>query len=168
MAWKRVRDHKAEYARRNALAKTRGYGNRYEQRRKIETGVIAPIRPKQVKSRTTKAAQRLRIAVEKQAAKEKKDFRGLAPRRTRAERAEEWSLLMAKTPDAEYNPDDAKELGVTRTAYTNAYLAAFVLGPEHYHLVRHNGGSDALKTWFVDITHTYTSGEYDARYSITV
>ena len=169
MALKRIRDHAAEQRRRNELARERGYTGRGQQRGKIERGEIGALRPKQVRAPKTKRAQRLRDAIRKAAEQEKKDYRGRAPVRTPRQRAEDWSSVMAKTPDAQYNPSNAvgsprRRAGLTLAAYTNAYLAAFVLGPEQYKVVRHNGGSDALRYWFVEVMETFEAAEYDERY----
>lgn len=154
---RKARDYKAEERRRNELAKQRGFSNRYQQRAAIETGKRAPLQPSRVRSPRTKAAQRRVLGAHE-------DYLAALRRTTPASRAEDWSGLFLRTDMAKYDPDRARELGVSRAAYTDAYLNAWVEGPESYSKVRHKGGSDALEYWFVTLNGFMTVDEYEARY----
>ena len=165
MAAKRVRDHKAEQARRNELARQRGYTSRAQQRRAIETGKAKPLAPKAVRSPKTIAAQKRRIAAATQGQEHKAKESDVLFNTSRpdAERAQDWSDLFARSNMAKYDPDNRPK-GVSREAYTKAYMAAFVEGPDRYKLVRHSGGSDALRAWFVDMNGWFQADEYETRY----
>ena len=163
---RKVRDYRAEEQRRRFLANTRGYNNRYQLRRAIETGVRPPIQPKRVRSRKTIEAQERRMDRVQKAMQPK-------PRSANAyDRAQayDWSDLFAKRHQAEYVPERAAVLGKTRHAYTKAYIDAFI-GQNYdveqgYSSRRYIGGSEALRYWFVELNQYYTQAEYDARYHI--
>lgn len=166
------RDYKAEYARRQQLARERGHESYGKQRGKIERGEIASLAPKRLRSKRTRRnqvkwyARSLDIATE--------ETRGAAPEfmelygkhvatLTREERARDWSNNFAQTELAQYMPVHAKELGLTKREYTDLYLAAFVVGDQRYANARYDG-SDALAVWFVDLNEYFTQEEYDGKY----
>jgi hypothetical protein len=162
---RKARDYAAEQRRRNELARERGFTSRGQQRRQIESGKAKPIAPKLVRSPKTIAAQKRRIAAATQGQEHKYKESDVLFNKSRPdeERAQDWSDLFARSDMAKYLPDDRPK-GVSRKAYTDAYMAAFVEGPERYKLVRHSGGSDALRHWFVTINHWYQANEYETRY----
>ena len=153
----KARDYKAEYARRTSLAKARGRRSYGAERYAIEHGWIQPVAPKRIKYRT-------RIEQEKRLTRVK-PFGGL-PTISRKQRAEDWSDLFAVTDTAEYHPENAKELGVTKAAYTTAYLNAWVIGKNRYKNVRHEGGSPSLEYWFTDLNDFMDADDYDDKYGI--
>jgi hypothetical protein len=161
------RDHAAENRRRNQLAAERGLVNRYEQRRAIEHGMIAPLQHKTVRNPKTIAAQDARRAREELEDRVK-------PRSATADMrgdAYDWSTLFAQRHQAEYVPERAAALGVTRYTYTMAYLRAFYGAPYieddlRYTEVRYIGGSPALHYWFVSLNHYYTEAEYEQHYHL--
>lgn len=154
-----ARDNAKEQVRRNQLAFERGYASRYEQRKAIERGVIAPIAPKRVSSPKTISAQEKRLAA---IPKVKSRSATYADR----ELAYDWSAVMAKRFEAEYHPERALALGVSRYEYTQIYLRAFVTGDYRYKITRRKGGSDELGEWFVTLNHFYSATEYERRYAI--
>ena len=149
----KTRDYKAEYARRTALAKTRGARSYGAERYAIEHGWIKPVAPKRIKHNTAQWQER-RITA--------KQFRGL-PSPSRASRAQDWSDIFSRSVQGEYHPERAKELGVTKAAYTTAYLNAWVLGSDRYKNVRHSGGSVPLHDWFVNFAEM-GEDDYDDKY----
>jgi hypothetical protein len=153
----KVRDYKAEYARRTALAKARGRRSYGAERYAIEHGWIKPVAPHRIKHNTA-AYQERRLAA-------RKPFGGLA-KISRAQRAQDWSDIFSRSESGEYHPENAKELGVTKAAYTTAYLNAWVLGDDRYKNVRHNGGSVPLHDWFVDLNDYMSEDDYDDKYGI--
>jgi hypothetical protein len=164
MAAKRVRNHHDENVRRNALAVQRGEANRYQQRKKIETGVIAPIEPKRVRSAKTMAAQAKRLETTT-----RKPFSAAGvvyPKISDKQRAQDWSTLFARSGIAKYEPSEAATLGISRKEYTSAYLRAFVVGDTRYSAVRHNqrGGSTFLYYWMVTLHGYFSIDEYESRY----
>jgi len=165
MAAKRVRNYRQEQERRNALARERGYTSRGQQRRAIETGKAKPIAPKLVRSPKTIAAQKARIKAETQGQEHKHKTSDIlfSANRPDAERAQDWSDLFSRSSMGQYNPDERPD-GVSKKAYTDAYVAAFVDGAERYKYVRHSGGSPALRRWLVDINGFMTADEYETRY----
>lgn len=164
---RKERDHHAEGLRRKELAEARGYRNRYEQRRKIETGAIAPLQPKRVSSPSTLRNQEKRLAAKNQAKADREYLKAIeAANISPEQRARDWSMLFARSDVATYKPEDAKRLGLTKTQYTTAYLNAFVVGPDRYTRVRRNkaGASSHLHYWFVDLYEYMTIDEYESRY----
>lgn len=164
---KRIRDYRAEERRRNELARLRGETNRYQQRRKIETGILPPIQPKRVTSPKTRAAQARMLATAPRRKSQEFQAPGvIIPHIPDTDRAQDWSDLFARSGVAKYEPTEARSLGVTRKEYTTAYLKAFVTGDARYDRVRHNktGASSHLFYWLVTL-HGYLSiDEYESRY----
>lgn len=161
---RKARDYKAEEARRNALARQRGFTSRGQQRRAIETGKAPAIAPRRLRKPTTIEAQKFRLGVDTGGIERKAtELPAFGDRVSPEDRAQDWSDIYARSSAAQYNPDDRPK-GMSKRAYTNAYLAAFVRGDERYVNVRHAGGSEALRHWFVDIAGYMTADEYESRY----
>lgn len=151
-----ARDYHAEEIRRNALALNRSkskFRTRAAQRKAIETGNFTALQPYRVTSARTRKAQTRRLAWSKLT----EDF-------TDEMRAQDWSMLNAKTEMARYMPERANELGYTKEKYLEIYIAAFVIGDFRYTNKRHKGGSYALYEWFVTLNHFMTEDEYTRRY----
>ena len=140
MAAKRQRNYRAEEARRNELARARGFTSRGQQRRAIDRGVIEPLAPER-----TFIARALRID-------------------SMMDNAYDWSTAHAKHYEAMFRPQDALDHGLSEGEYTRAYSKAFVEGNQRYGNVRRRGGSPALRRWFVDTIHWYSPAEYEAKY----
>src|SRR6478609_5965605 len=100
---RKPRDYKAEERRRNELARQRGFTNRYQQRRKIETGAVPALAPKRVRSERTKQAQAQRIRPPRNGAKID-DSRWVinGTQISRVQRAEDWSAMHGGTDIAKY------------------------------------------------------------------
>ncbi len=155
---RKPRDYRAEEARRNALARERGFKSRAQQRHAIETGKAAPLQASRLSSPQTIRAQRDRLAA-------LTDFeRGIAAIKPE-NRARDWSDIFARSEEGQYRPERAKELGVSREAYTLAYINAFVYGEDRYDAVRHKGGSDDLYYWFVVLNEYLSAAEYEGKYA---
>jgi hypothetical protein len=154
------RDYRAEEQRRNILAWAEDHGTRAKKRGKIERGEIAPTQPKRVRNPKTVTAQERRLAA----------LVKVTPRSASAadrERCEEWSLLFAKRYQAEYHPEVAAELGVTRKEYTRIYMAAWIEGDQRYKAVRYHGGdSTALGEWMITLNGFYTLAQFEGRYGV--
>ena len=180
----RIRDNHAENVRRNELAKARGFHNRYDQRNKIETGVIQALWPQQVRAPKTVTAQNewqaRAHALITGADPNKYGGRALPPPE---DQCQTWSDMFARASHARYAPDgvnakdakryrdnkwprplSAKDLGVTRDEYTAAYLRAFVEGRHSSHKGDSLRNSYALYYWFVILNHYYEADEYESRY----
>lgn len=141
---KRVRDYKAEYARRNALAKERGFKGYSDYRRKSEKGIVPFIQPKRVR--------RVRVS---QRAQDRRDL------------ARAWSENFARSEVLAYRPELAEAAGLTVDQYTDAYLDA-VMGQKEQrlagpHRLKHN---EALEHYLVDIVKWDKADEYETRYGI--
>lgn len=176
---RKARDYKAEYARRNALAKERGFKGYADQRKQMETGQVKFLQQNRLSNRRSIAANKSWIAREaKRAQQTINDFFRDAEKPAEVTyesairnleltaMAIDWSNLHAATDIAEYHPERAADLGVTVDEYTQAYLEAFAgFGGETYYEVRRRGGSDALRYWFVELNDYYEAAEYDDRYT---
>ena len=155
------RDWKAVYARRNARAIARGHKSYNDERRKIETGKIAPVAPKLVRSPKTKQAQQ----------KRQPGLFGL----TLLERKNAANEIWVGTHGPTVNDDDPRRKIVqydpnmrdkkyTEDEYVEAYYDAFASG--NYDDTRHDGGSDPLRFYFVDMLDDgYSIDEYDDHYT---
>lgn len=191
---RRKRDYRAEEARRNELARQRGFATRAQQRGKIERGEIRAIQPKRVRAAKTVRAQKAWTARAKSLVSsfgdmgpdfevtdylKGIDFKFLEP----GERCIEWSNLHAANNIVKFDPDNRPE-GVSLERYTDVYFRAFVDGPEAYGKVRgsrettytgegedrvahyhYDGGSDVMYEWFVEI-QDWEPGDYDDHYSL--
>lgn len=157
---RKPRDYKAEEKARKDLAVKRGYRNRYEQRHAIETGKIPAIQPSRLRNPKTIAAQKLVKPPESRAVRD-----ALKPL-SDEDRCRVWSGRFARIYKAQYHPDRAEELGVSREAYTRAYLAAFVDNDPRY--VRPNpdgtGADPDQYYWYVTLNDYMEADEYESRY----
>lgn len=159
---RKQRDYAAEYARRQALARERGYKSYGEQRRKIERGEILALAPKRVKSAKTRARQAvLQSSLTYEQAKAAYVKTGQGKRK----RAEEWSRYYSNSYASEYAPKNRPK-GMTIDRYTDLYLRTWVEGPETYTVVHNVGGSEDLRYWLVEVAEYYSAEEYDKRYEI--
>lgn len=186
---RKPRDHKAEQQRRNELARQRGFTSRATQRAAIEKGRIPALAPQRVRSPKTKAAQskfqsgaaapsRYTQSYAELERQMKADLPGLCT---------DWANIHAVSTVAQYGYTDAdkkwkkgepwvrannatnkrKQKWIEKNgmeAYTQAYYATFVDGDQRYAKNRYNGGSDAMRLWFVDITGYMTPEEFESRY----
>ncbi len=182
----RKRDHHAENVRRNELARLRGTGrNRYEERKKIESGLIQAIRPAQVRAlKTVKAQKEWRARAAQLMGVDERLIGGYKiPSVT--ERCQDWSDQFARASAAVYAPHGVdsgyakmcrdhnwpvprsiQDMGITEEQYTRAYFRAFVDGNDRYDVQRHNGsgGSYAMWYWFVVLNEYLLETDYEARY----
>lgn len=168
----RKRNYKAEEARRNEIARSLGYKNRAEMRRAIETGKIAPRKPKAIRSPRTIAAQKLRVQAEQRGYKPT-TYDEIISGTTLRQRNEDWAAQFARTDVVQINTDgdtaadSAKQDFIKqhgRKAYDEAYYKAFVSGAGRYKETRRKGGSYELFYWFVVVTQYMTADEYESRY----
>jgi hypothetical protein len=146
---RKARDYKAEERRRNELARSRGYSSRGQQRRRIESGKAPAIRPELIRKESTREAQR-------RYHRENSITVGYP---SKYQRAQDWSDLHAKHWSATYRPEERPK-GMTISQYTDAYLKAFVTGPERYYEARQTG-SEALRYWFVDVAEYLSDEDYN-------
>lgn len=162
---RRARDYRAEEARRNALARERGFTTRAAQRGAIRRGEAAPVQPSRIRTKESADAYEKYL--------ERRDT-GWTPERIAAfhttvdeVRAADFSEHKANSPWATYTPDTTpEEHGVSREEYTAAYLAAWVVGDEKYGKDTRKHGSEALRHYLVDIMDMEPE-EYDRRYGGT-
>jgi len=159
---RKQRDYRAEEARRNELARQRGFTSRAAQRRAIERGKAPAIQPHRIRSERTRKAQAALQSAIKPLNVRKYDYAGIHI--SGEQRATDWSTIFAGSDIAQYHPERARSLGVTKKQYTDAYLRAFVLGDERYAQSRYYGGSDPLYYWFVTLNGYYSADEYESRY----
>lgn len=150
-----ARDYKAEYQRRNAKAQARGFKSYGAYRHAVETGKIQTVQPKRLSSpRTIKAQSRFNNYFS----------RGRSFAEMKSD-AQDWAAAHAGTEIAEYDPARALTISKTSEAeYLTAYTEAFVSGPNRYGAVRHQGGSEELRHYWVDITGWLSAKEYDEKY----
>lgn len=152
---RKQRDYKAEERRRNELARQRGFSSRGQQRRRVSSGNVRNLSPE---------AAKFVIGVNTKGIEPKGfELPKFAVRESDATRAQNWSDIFARSEVAQYQPDN-RPAGMSKREYTDAYMAAFVDGPDRYVDVRRTGGSDALKHWFVDIQGYMQADEYESRY----
>lgn len=191
---RKPRDYKAEERRRNELARQRGYTSRAAQRHKIETGRIAPLMPNRIRSPFTIAAQKVRDVVLSRnvpVSPNHPEFDRAVAGVSVEQRASDWASIFARTHVTTFEDaldksvpnvrgrrkrKDTKEERATlrakhkfisrqgRKAYVDAYMAAFVEGPERYAVARREG-SHALYYWLVIVTEYMTAEEYDSKYT---
>lgn len=145
------RDYRAEYARRNALAKERGFSSYSQQRRAIETGKTRAIQPNRLRSKKTIEAQLALTPV----------FGGKSVKDWRIESAVGWSERNARTNRMKFDPVRARN----DDAYLDAYTKVTVLqiapkGEDESTLV----AGDDLRHLLVDILNIMDDKEYDSRY----
>lgn len=162
----RRRDYKAEEARRNARARAAGFSSRGQQRRAIERGKVPALAPQRLRNPRTIKAQQERDARAKRESTSwfRAGFTSERQYRKAKDQAADWSALHAGTTIAKFDYEANAVSGVTKAAYTKAYVDAFVSGPERYKAVRRSGGSPALYRYFVTVTEHYSPDEYETRY----
>ena len=156
-----ARDWKAVYARRKARAVERGSKSYWDERRKIERGKIPPVAPNLVRSPHTKAAQRQREFSVSLPPLFELDNRTLVQRMVDA--AVLWSSNNGRTSLDRFDPAE-RAAGVTYDEYVNAYYFCWVAGDERYKVMRHRGGSDAMKYYMVYATGYCSLDFYETRY----
>lgn len=178
--------------RRNARAEALGFRNYYEYRKAYETGKVQPVRPDRIKSERTRKAQlqfkpppigQFFSNAITQAQQLLDDISNLGydavsyPANTYdlianyydkttsiEDKCADWSDLRARTDMAEYHPENAASLGVTRERYTEVYYNAFVDKEHGYYASRYEGGTDWLEEWFCDINDYFDDEDYKIRY----
>jgi len=180
----RIRDNHAENVRRNELAKARGFHNRYDQRHKIETGVVRALWPKQIKApKTVKAQHEWQARATALITGNPPTEFGGHPFEPAEDRCQTWSDMFARASHARYAPNgvnakdakmyrdrkwprplSAKDLGVSADEYTAAYLRAFVAGRHSSRKGDRLRASYALYYWFVTLNHYFEADEYESRY----
>lgn len=188
---RKPRDYKAEERRRNELAQQRGFKTRASQRGKIERGEIAAIQPKRVRSPKVKAAQAKFISgplnLRKDAPSFEQAYAELVAGKSKEQLCIDWSRDHAHTTVSLFDVTETSKKGVRGApwnqasnktlkrkqawiakhgyaAYVDAYYDAFVAGDDAYVYKRHDGGSDALDLWFIEITGYLDAEEYEKKY----
>lgn len=146
------RDYKAEYAKRNALAKSRGFKSYGQQRRAIEKGTVRAIAPGRVRSKRTLDAQ--------QAFSFREIIPGFDLQETRIESAQRWSDRNARSNLIKFDAKRARK----DKEYLDRYMVALVLSPERTEHYRRLTPSPALKSFLVDFMHIIQANEYETRY----
>jgi hypothetical protein len=152
---RKPRDYKAEYARRNALARERGFRTYGQQRHRVATGKALPVGRQGWAQSGYKSAAAYRKAIA-----DAGDYQALHAG-TKIARYE-TGLQPASGWDKDKGGN--RKAGTSVEAYTKAYTDAFVYGSNRYGNVRHSGGSEELRYYMVDVTGYYTQEEYDSRY----
>jgi len=169
----KVRDYAAELARRNERAKALGFSS-YAQLRRAKTkvrGTDLPPAPPQSRQPSKSTQQRNARAQRKgfRNSYAERKFRETAQLGHIEQRCQDWSDLFARSPKAEFRPDDPNARnGYSRAEYVETYFHAWVDGPERYDNVRRRG-SKALRHWLVDILDNPELDDvkdYDERYRI--
>lgn len=159
------RDYKKESARRKELANERGFSSYWKMRRAIETGKAPAINSARISNaKTYKAQKDAGYPLEVKAS-------GLFDRVrnsvSRERQCQTWSDLFAQVDEVKFQPDQAKDLGMSKAGYIQRYYRTFVDGRNSYGKVRYKGGSENLREWLVDIQGYIEAKEYDAKYSIS-
>lgn len=190
---RKPRDYKAEERRRNELARARGFKTRASQRGAIERGEIRALQPARVRSPRVKKAQAKFLSGPAAPRGPIPSYAELerALSADLEQQCWDWAARHAVSTVAQYGwtDEDKKwkkgEPWVRRNnatnkqkikwiekhgkeAYTQAYYNAFVDGPERYSKNRYNGGSDAMRLWYVEITGYMTAEEFESRYGAHV
>lgn len=159
----RKRDYKAEYARRQALAKERGFKSYGEQRRKIERGETRAIAPSRLRSRKTIENQNKNwsIFAEQPARNPVQEFfDSFSVRDARIDMASRWSDFYSRSEATKFDPERARR----DERYLTVYMQAFVLADHSDRNVHDFDGSDWQREWFVDQIEYFEAEEYDNRY----
>ena len=159
----RKRDYKAEYARRQQLARARGFSGYSEKRRKIERGLTPAINPKRLRSGKTIFAQQ-KFAKESQ-------YETIT--RLMSTGQETSYLREMKIQDSiawyeTYGRNIALEFDENKARKSDKYLDSYYWGfVAEYgdawssHRLHH---TDAMETWMVEEAEIYDQDEYDERY----
>lgn len=153
------RDYKAEYARRDFLAKARGFDTYAAQRRAIEKGEVPALAPSRIRSKRTADAQQVWASRPRslwelaQTAEGRKEIN--------IDRAIRWSRMNARSDVLRFDPERAK----TDDRYLTVYINAFVAPTEgHPELAHHFEGTDWQEEYFVEIMEYYEAEEFDEKY----
>lgn len=183
---RKPRDHKAEWARRKQLAAQRGT-TVYRQRKALETGKRAPLRPNAIRSERTRNAvknflrsvtgTRRHTPVQVPSSKERRETEAWLTKAgfTPYKRARDFSRDRAQTPVAKLDIGsgrmaEAKRKYIAkhgRKAYNQAYIDAWISGDGIYTYSRYRGGSHELYVWLVEVTEYYTAEEFELKYGGT-
>lgn len=184
---RKPRDYKAEERARNARAVASGFKNRAEMRRAMERGAIPAARPHRLTSPETKRTQRaLRDSIDRgNGLPDPAAFAKWIGGKSQTERCRDWSDARARTSIVSYDTKSPfkdvdgkadpyagqnaakREFIAThgRQAYTDAYLSAFVEGPERYATAKtRTGGSHALYYWLVVVVQYMSAKDYEEKY----
>lgn len=152
----RKRDYRAEYARRVALAKQRGFKNYYDQRRKIEKGETRAIQPSRLRRRSVIEVQTKAFDIFGTQWADSIDIR-----ETRIDMAQKWSDWYSRHWSTKFDAERARQ----DPKYLDVYMQAFVLvvtdGPKSHHF----GWDEYQREWFVDYMKYYEAEEYDDHYT---
>lgn len=167
----RQRDYKAEYAKRNALAQSRGFKNYADYRKQYETGKAPAVQPKRIRKESTRKAQKNFLQRTKEVLQRGWEnfsydqiIENIRAYETDESRAVDWSAAWAQSSVAKYAPEEAQGLGLTKAGYTRAYVAAFIDGDHPGNTMRNPADSDALRYWLVNIQKYFEADEYESRY----
>lgn len=146
---KRARDYAAEYARRQELARKRGFRSYAAQRRAIETGVAPAISPSRIRTKRTMDAQQNYML---------KNFDVLG---YRLEMAKGFSRMKVYDERLKFDEKRAKH----DPHYLNLYIESVVTAPYSATMgTRRLVPSDKLRHLLVDVLGITTIDEYEARY----
>lgn len=121
---RRPRDYAAEYARRQALAKQRGFASYGTQRRAIEKGEIPAIEPTRLRKRSTIEAQEIGrgfIGVPSLKGEGLTSYEGIQA--FRMEMALRWEETHSRSHYSEFDREKARN----DPEYLNEYMAAWVM-----------------------------------------
>lgn len=165
---KRNRDYKAEYQRRNELAKARGYKSYGQQRYRIETGDAPAINPRRLRSQRTIDNQVRKQRILSNAG----PFNDELPwpdwfgekdlKATRIEFAQDWSDFYSRHWSTEFDAERAEDDEHYLETYMNTFVHLSYL--ESHHLKR----SESHYEWFVNIMHYMEADTYDRRYAESI
>lgn len=154
---KKARDYKAEYARRQSLAKERGYKSYGQQRRLIEKGIAPAIQPTRLRSaRTIRNQEESGAGFLFRAT----GFRTINDYRIDA--AQRWSDMRSRRDVTKFDADRARR----DPEYLDAYSQALVsdAGNPDVKFQTRLSYNDYTKHYLVDVMHAMTEDEYEARY----
>ena len=149
---KRTRDYRAEEARRNQLAKSRGFTSRAQQRRALRTGAWVPVR----KSDKPRAPIVYTASPTPPPTLTRKPGSSNLARLRRE--SQEWSSKHSRVDASKYDPRFPPER-------VRKYHAAFV--DDATRAYRIENGLYSLRDYLVDELGYYTDAEFDDRYRIT-
>lgn len=155
----RKRNYKAEYQRRQTLAKARGFKGYAAQRRAIETGKAAPIQASRVRSRRTLDAQFKagRGIFSLNMTQAQQDQLAL---KTRMDMAQGWSNTRSHSPGTKFDRARAERDPGYLDAYTQSVVFDSFSDPTQHRFSR----SEAMRHYLVDVAKIMTQEEYDDAY----
>lgn len=154
MPGQRKRDYKAEYQRRQSLAKARGFRSYGQQRRAIEKGTVAAIAPSRIRTKRTADAQFRRVM---------NLPKGWTVRGARMDMARGWSNAYARSDLLTFDEKRAQ----TDDVYLDAYIKALVFAPSNVKGNKHHRRltpSPDLEEFLVNVLGIYQADEYETRY----